>query len=91
MNCGSSCPAQWQSGWNSAKWVEGTKRFPGSEWLLLVLALQVASQDVAEDVTKKRLSFLKLVILSELSKGEDEDTFHRELDSIELPNSGVVR
>ena len=55
MNCGSSCPAQWQSGWNSAKWVEGTKRFPGTEWLLLE-ALRVASQDVAEDVTKKRLS-----------------------------------
>ena len=73
--------------------MEGTKRFPGSEWLLLE-ALRVASQDVAEDVTKKRLSyttfFEQLVILSELSKGKDEDTFHRELDSIE-PNSGVVR
>ena len=73
--------------------MEGTKRFPGSEWLLLLEALRVASQDVAEDVTKKRLSttfFEQLVILSELSKGKDEDTFHRELDSIE-PNSGVVR
>ena len=37
-----------------AKWGEGTKRFPGTEWL--VLALRVASQDVAEDVTKLRLS-----------------------------------
>ena len=34
--------------------------------------------------------FLRLVILSELPKGKDEDTFHRELDSIE-PDSGVVR
>ena len=44
LNCGSS-PVL------SAKWGEGTKRFPGSEWLLL--ALRVASQDVAEDVTKR--------------------------------------
>ena len=48
LNCGSSCPAR------GAKWGEGTKRFPGTEWLLL--ALRVASQDVAEEVTKLRLS-----------------------------------
>ena len=47
-NCGSSCPAR------GSKWGEGTKRFPGTEWLLL--ALRVASQDVAEEVTKLRLS-----------------------------------
>ena len=72
-----------------AKWGEGTKRFPGTEWLLL--ALRVASQDVAEDVTKRLSTTFEARYPVSAVKGKGRGyIFHRELDSIE-PDSGVVR